>query len=616
MSTGQPNKTQADMNRHNNEYLETLRLQAKINQQNLEVNRTYQETGTLPPSTQMMDTRSNAEKLQDTEKLKASIVLAMAPIAEPQFATAVVQKVLASPLNVGGMLMRWLAQNVDNMVQVLKKKYSIGIAGDDTDVEILVQFIEKSFTEMRQSMSSFSDYVKSTTGTNSQSKILTPQDIGTIIQQLQNIVGQLRAKQVNSRFLQQAEQVIKDLTFIGKCIPTQDVLNELVSIINNNNSTFTNDDNQDLYEAYKLLEKLPKMYVIQSLVDKMKRELENNNEKYATDSLNSIINQIKQLTTPEAKQILTIFEKKFLNRANDLETKKRGQENRLYRQEIKDMNEMERNQANAQKVYVINPQDDPVWVNGINAPPSMPPSMPPSTRQPTFAIEARLARIKQIVDKLNDNQFLDILDKLGQPEITTKLDLINYLANKDDYNIGDLGINGLGIGKRRRGRPKGGSIAVAPKPPAYIGFGVNQVNQDKLKDGYFKIRRGSKGPYNDLPMRKISPKLTSIFQTIVGGGIPKYNEVSSLDDEEKDYLHKIISVSKLDDKLSIPAPSKDKAEKDIHQFEVMKGEIMAGNDNADLVKKFKLLIVKLSKQGLLPKTQVNEVLEDLIMLGY
>ena len=122
MSTGQPNKTQADMNRHNNEYLETLRLQAKINQQNLEVNRTYQETGTLPPSTQMMDTRSNAEKLQDSEKLKASIVLAMAPIAEPQFATAVVQKVLASPLNVGGMLIRWLAQNVDNMVQVLKKK--------------------------------------------------------------------------------------------------------------------------------------------------------------------------------------------------------------------------------------------------------------------------------------------------------------------------------------------------------------------------------------------------------------------------------------------------------------------------------------------------------------
>ena len=43
---------------------------------------------------------------------------------------------------------------------------------------------------------------------------------------------------------------------------------------------------------------------------------------------------------------------------------------------------------------------------------------------------------------------------------------------------------------------------------------------------------------------------------------------------------------------------------------------MAGNDNKDLVKKFKLLIVKLSKQGLLPKNEVGELLSDLAMLGY
>jgi hypothetical protein len=48
----------------------------------------------------------------------------------------------------------------------------------------------------------------------------------------------------------------------------------------------------------------------------------------------------------------------------------------------------------------------------------------------------------------------------------------------------------------------------------------------------------------------------------------------------------------------------------------MKGEIMSGNDNKDLIKKFKLHIMKLSKMGALPKRDVSDLLEMLIDLGY
>jgi hypothetical protein len=47
----------------------------------------------------------------------------------------------------------------------------------------------------------------------------------------------------------------------------------------------------------------------------------------------------------------------------------------------------------------------------------------------------------------------------------------------------------------------------------------------------------------------------------------------------------------------------------------MRGEIMAGNDNKELLKKFKLHILKLSKSGTLPKREVQEILEDLLELG-
>ena len=55
---------------------------------------------------------------------------------------------------------------------------------------------------------------------------------------------------------------------------------------------------------------------------------------------------------------------------------------------------------------------------------------------------------------------------------------------------------------------------------------------------------------------------------------------------EKNYLNKIVSASNLHDKLSVPAPSKDQRDKDFHQFEVMKGEILSGNDNKEMIKKF------------------------------
>ena len=81
-------------------------------------------------------------------------------------------------------------------------------------------------------------------------------------------------------------------------------------------------------------------------------------------------------------------------------------------------------------------------------------------------------------------------------------------------------------------------------------------------------------------------------------------------------MYNISKKSEIADKLSIPTPSKDQRDKDIHEYEVMKGEIMSGNDNKDLIKRFKIHISKLSRGGVLPKKEVNEILTDLIELGH
>ena len=198
-----------------------------------------------------------------------------------------------------------------------------------------------------------------------------------------------------------------------------------------------------------------------------------------------------------------------------------------------------------------------------------------------------------------------------------KKKIYNFLKNNQEYNLGQFGIKGLGL-KKPRGRPRGGGIVkpILNKIPNFIGFGINEINQKQLNNGIVKIRRNTKTNYMDMPSKRVSSNLQGILKTIIGGGVPKYNEFSNLDDEERKYLEKLISRSNLTDRISVPAPSKDNQEKDIHNFEVMRGQIMSGNDSKELVKSFKLLIRKLSKQGLLPKADVEDILDTLMDLNY
>ena len=162
MSTGKPVRKPVDVQRVKNEYLDYIRKEAELEDRNLQINKQYVESGTLPPSVQILDTRTNAEKLADIEGLKNKIANDLSPIAEPMFARNIVDKVINSRLNINGKLLRYLSQNAPQIAEQLKKKYSIGIAGDANDVDIIVNFIESYFTETQGTMQSVQDYAKST----------------------------------------------------------------------------------------------------------------------------------------------------------------------------------------------------------------------------------------------------------------------------------------------------------------------------------------------------------------------------------------------------------------------------------------------------------------------
>jgi FAD/FMN-containing dehydrogenase len=98
--------------------------------------------------------------------------------------------------------------------------------------------------------------------------------------------------------------------------------------------------------------------------------------------------------------------------------------------------------------------------------------------------------------------------------------------------------------------------------------------------------------------------------------MPDDQDLRGLSPSEHEFLFQLAKDAKIDDRLAIPAPKLDADEQEMHRFELLKGEVMAGNDNKDVVKELKRLLLKFSQDGRLNKTAVREMLLDMTALGY
>jgi len=819
MTTGQPIKVPSDRNKYNNEFMENLRLQIKLNDQNLQANRLYITTGQMPASTQMADTRSTSEKLADVEGLKRSIVADLSPVAEPAFAYAIINGVLNSPLNIDNSLFRYLAQNAPQIAQQLSKKYKFGIAGDANDVQLLVEFLNDAYSKTRGTFQTIKGYMNSTTNlkattTNMQDQFI--QEFKYFLQRLTQLELETTRKfGPQSPILDEILEAKGIISEIIYSLPNQQQMNQILSDITSGsyNQPFNDPnlaqetpvqryDDRIVKLVIEMIENLPNFEKVRTLLNTLEKGIRTGSQNIITSSLRSI----EELFNPwiirgnvqnsPFQDALEQFRATFLREANE-EIEEANRVNRISTiRQIEFQNNQNQRDAKAQRVYVINPGSDPVKVtNGPFQPgpgdgggdggggggggyasvigSSQPPQsqysgsqdpqseysvasgwndpsgqalrsdipipsdisenlslnyaniypeevipegasfMPEANPQPKFSdvssgkrapppipeqkevysgqnpspieflrshhynnirqLDLPIDKKQELAQKFEDNierfqnsgqsidDFNDRFARVANDYIERfhhdedlrqkqekdrkridesferqksilipspkdqqsynerKAELKKFYGPKDEYKIqAELAKHNAMLysldpdfHKTGKGLKKGRGIS-----SDYRDFGINKINHKKLDDGILTLRRKSNTNIPDMPSKRISRKLQKIIKHISGGGVPDYNDLNSLDDNEKDYLHKLISKSNLNDRLSVPAPSKDQEEKDFHQFEVMKGEIMSGNDSRELVKKFKVLILKLSKQNVLPRNEVQELLEDLLSLGY
>jgi hypothetical protein len=657
--SGQPYRYAKDVENFRNEYMETLNTISNINDMNLQANKNYKETGALPPQSSMKDNRTTSEILADVEKLKLSIIGEFKGLCSPNMAMGVIQKVQSSPLNGDGSFLTWLAQNAPELVAQLKRKYKFGIEGNDNDVSTMYLFLQSIFSKTKEMNSSVkSAFDRPVGGLNGG---LQTGDLDALKTKYDEIIYRLASSNTQSgrpTFMNLTREIRGKFDRLRETISTAKY-NQLRQIFNDtsawtNSPTQININRLGYSEWLEFTDKLPSSSALNTLLDQLQKSEKNANSELSIKILNNINSLLPSFSDMDNADRITDEIIATNGATQPPPTRPSGP-------------------VLAAVGSVLRPP-----INTSQGPTTPDPTTPIRNSQTTAIMSNFLSRVAGFMneakndpsvitsndrgqqnDSLKDyiESNLELLENTFDSRMPTWRDITNYDHNEmmkvfpeitdmysnfyyRNHNYTKEGVAGVarffgtasntlvGAGlKKRAGRPKGSGI-VKPlheridsnmgikQGHTHVPFGRYLLNRNRLDEDIFSFKHLKGYGVRGYPSKRISRNLSNVFKTIVGGGTPKFDDLSNLSNDEKTYLHAVSKKAGIMDKISIPTPSKDSMDKDIHQFEVMKGEILAGNDSSVLIKNFKLLLLKLSKTGALPKHEVSEIMEDLLSLGY
>lgn len=222
----------------------------------------------------------------------------------------------------------------------------------------------------------------------------------------------------------------------------------------------------------------------------------------------------------------------------------------------------------------------------------------------------------------NTEKGLNMFDPIRQPDYYNSLndrfaeDIKNEPSMLDWFmDFGKKPTSGKGLAVRTPRQPRVKIEGKVQKPPLYIPLGKNIINRNDLNKGVLKIRGASGGALVGFDTQAISGDLSEILKQIANGDIPSDSVLDSLDNEDKQLLHKIISKSRLDDKIKVKDINHDKIDREYRRYLLLRGELLSGNNNPQMVQELKRLIIKLMNAGRLPKAQSNMALQELALMG-
>jgi hypothetical protein len=610
-------KSVSDRNGVRNEYLKNLQLETSNNLMNYNANQVFKQTGVLPPSiTAMLDTRSITEKYADIQKAKVAVLSGLREITDGANANQILEGIA------GGDIID-LANNLPQIISDLKPKWSLGIPAPaflaywDRYKQAIASNLGVNGNPIIQSNQLLTDIngtlqvIQATLATKAQYDIL--------INRLRDFdTAQADAVSRLAERASEAGEILRQETERARSISDPIEQQEFIASLG------------------EIAEVLPSSQQVQQQIDQI---------------------QIIQSTATVPDQILdeTIS---MLSGLADAEEEERslGSSTSIPSSALRSImtegspRETTYNVPSASSSLTATPANSPrgptSLISGRTTTSALtePPKTYPMDFYPNYQKfeTASLTVQKDILDYFikkgsidpKEIQWGDARNKSGLQRGNFNSTNIPQLVKKAyeepsalEPDISKMG----GTGLRKRGRPRlihGTGVKYNPripkvdtshkveKVPSYIEFGKHLLNQHNLSKGILHIRRRSGNILKDVPKQAIGGQLKKVLITLTGSGSPSFEDINELNTHEKEVLNKVVKHCSIDQRLFVPTPDKTKEEQDLNRLKILSGEITAGNNNPQIVKELKTLLLRLKNSGRIPKREAHEIMEDLLSLGY
>jgi hypothetical protein len=148
-------------------------------------------------------------------------------------------------------------------------------------------------------------------------------------------------------------------------------------------------------------------------------------------------------------------------------------------------------------------------------------------------------------------------------------------------------------------------------------FGNYRINIPKLKGNILHLSFPCGSPVRKVKPRYISNNFKEFLEYFIE--TQKFNEnlYNQLSDAEKKHFYDCVKESGLykTKDIKVNNPFKEQEMKEMNRFDILLGEIEAGNDNPKMVRELKTLLIKLTKAGKISRKESMETLEELTTLG-
>lgn len=657
MSSGLPIRTPADQKKAREEYLTNLRLQIKLNEKNLQANKAYIRTGQI---SQIPDTRTLTERFSDLTRLRTEMRGKIAEFTDGVNATSIANQLTEDQL-------KFLASQFEPIKEAMRKRYAIGVPAD-----IFLSYLQKYIDDFNinqgvtsgapQQSSLQNMIIPSTVLIKDLVKTDTVQDVIDLANGFLSLAGLdpsliplLDNLVVNaSMSLRVIARVYEGFDLIKK----NQILNAsnagvILQYLNQLASTFPTDQEikltiemartayraGDLNEVDESLKKIDGLLTFGDL----------NDVKIQIDTLDQLLKLSSSKSTRIAPAITASAPPASTPPASTPPASASDPTFKI----IEDIYDKERRQTTIKGYvgYAVVSTTFKSLFDISGGQPMADPSLTPLTDSQindaikiitkTYSFDDNVRFIKNFFPYVQEyfkgglNSLYELmgggrpvkLKTSGVPEFnsgTSRLGvliIIELLKKK-------FGVSGAGLLRARRGgsvRVRSSQVldtdvdynkGIKEDTTKFLPIGRYLINKRQLAKNIVAIKRPAGSPIKDLPSTRVSDHFGTVMRHIVGGSVPTYNMLNKLTDEEKSYLNKIASLTRIDDKLDLPTPNKDAEDKLINEFQILQGQIIAGNDNPQVIKKFKGLLLQLSKSNALPASQVKEILTDLLALGH